>query len=1331
MKLLTPLLWLTGIIIAPAQDYLFDTEVINVENGLPHRNTYGIVQDAAGFIWVSTLRGISRYDGYRFKTYDRSLLNIPEDFAASYLAIDGENRIWYSGKNKPNRPYSGLIDPRRDSIYVMEAISGSRFTSGDVIYVGNSNVNKDHIIIATIDGVIYNYDGDFHEIYRASRPFPDNVLCQALPDGSYWVIHTSYSKTSQNEIFRVKNGKILQQLKVDHWIKRMVASYPELVLEIPYAPTTDYWKPENDRLVPFSVKRDSPEDVVALLQLHQDYSCYLTGSELLVQDKQGNSIYSFDRFKFLDRKFEGCNNTLSDRQGILWITTGNGIIKLSARKNLFKNLGITNNIRGIYREGAQLWTGNIITDLEHGTQTTIPIRNSEGINSFYKDRQRQLWIASDKNFIMRYIPGENRYSYYYYNYEGYEGIVFFNLVFQNALTKTYWLGAKDGLFRFDPNAEKITPFPLPIASERIYVRHFYQNAKGIWITTDKGIFLMDARNEVIIKHYTTKDGLASNDINYLYEDRKGIFWIGTKDSGLLRWDLTTNSFRQYSRDNGLSNDNIYAVYEDDFNTLWLPSDHGLMAFDKNAETAKVYLPEHGIAHEEFNTFSHFQDTDGTLYFGGLKGLTSFHPRDLQEQSTISPPLYATRVQILEKDSETYTDKTTAFKTAKKIVFNPNDRILELELTALDYEKSAENQYAYKLTGKQDQWIYTRENKLSIINPPYGKYDLVIKARGASGSWSENPLVIPMHVKTPFYMQWWFILASGLLAIAVILISLRWRVRKLQKDRQRLEAEVQKRTWKIEQDKITIEAQAEALKALDKAKTRFFSNITHEFRTPLTLVRGPVEQMIAQPPPPATLKKRLSGVLKNTDNLLELINQLLDMSKLESGRMRIEASQGDIVRYTGKLVARFQPLADTKKIQLDFTAHAGTWKTHFDSDKWIKILYNLISNALKFTPAGGRVTVDLEQLQQAHQDYIQLTVKDSGIGIEAGQLEHIFDRFYQVDASATRFQGGTGIGLSLVKELVELQNGTVAVSSTVGEGTAFTVMLPVLLAPTETNGIPAPEEAEVVPPFMAFPDTPTENGRGILKDQNKAEKLELLIVEDHPDMRAYIRSCINASVYNITEAGDGQEGIEKAREIIPDLIISDVMMPKKDGFALTRAIRDHLATSHIPLILLTARASLESRLKGLERGADAYLTKPFSPQELALRIQKLIELRKALRERFQNGQAPEENAAFQKEDRFISALKDYILENISNPDLPAEAIGKHLGISRIQLYRKLKALKNMSVRDYVRSIRLDVAWRLLKEQKLNISEVAYETGFSSPADFSRAFKKAYGKAPSKI
>ena len=740
--------WLTNSAVSFSQDYLFDVDMINIEDGLPHRNTYAIVQDKEGFIWVSTLAGISRYDGYNFKTYDRTVLHIPESNTAYHLAIDKANRLWYCGKLNPLTSvfFSGLIDSRRDSIYTMETISGGRFGSKDVVYVGNSKTNPDAILVATRSGIVYEYDRHFKEIYRSPYPFSGFVSCEAIADGSYWIINGS-------ELIRVKNGKPLQSLEIetDYGVTRIISTYPDLILEIKnvsvsFAAEIKYWKLERDTFVPFTLAGHAPHDVKGLLQVHRDYSCYTTKDKLLIQDKQGNIIYTFDQLKEStdNLSFPLIESTLSDRQNTLWAATGNGILKISTRQNPFKHIGPKRSVRGIYRDGERLWVDGFVINMASEAQKQFQTNLYISIVSFYKDDREQFWLGTNANTLLTYIPDKDTYSNYYFKIG-----LSLHLVFQNAKTKTHWVGSNTGIFRLDPIAKKITPFPLPIASESMYIRQFYQNTKGVWIVSDKGIFLMDAEKETILKHYTATDGLPTVNLNYLYEDAEGIFWLGAKGGGLIRWNLRDNSFRQYTREDGLSNNNIYTVYEDEFETLWLPSDYGLMAFDKNTETAKVYLPRHGIAHEEFNTFSHFQDKDGTLYFGGLQGVTSFHPKDLRQEYTITPPLYATKVRVLEKDAEDFTDKTSAYLETQKITLKPNDRILELELSLLDYEKPGENRYAYKITGQQEQWLYTSDNKLSIINPPYGRYDLVIKARGASGTWPENPLRIPIHVKVPF------------------------------------------------------------------------------------------------------------------------------------------------------------------------------------------------------------------------------------------------------------------------------------------------------------------------------------------------------------------------------------------------------------------------------------------------------------------------------------------------------------------------------------------------------------------------------------------------------
>jgi signal transduction histidine kinase/CheY-like chemotaxis protein/AraC-like DNA-binding protein len=563
--------------------------------------------------------------------------------------------------------------------------------------------------------------------------------------------------------------------------------------------------------------------------------------------------------------------------------------------------------------------------------------------------------------------------------------------------------------------------------------------------------------------------------------------------------------------------------------------------------------------------------------------------------------------------------------------------------------------------------------------------------------------------------------------ALVGMGIRWRVHALKSERTRLEKEVENRTREIESDKQIIASQAEELKQLDIAKTHFFSNITHEFRTPLTLIIGPLEQLITSPPPPTIFKRRLQGVLKNARHILVLINQLLDISKIESGQMKVELVKGDIVDYTRELINRFQSMSKNKGQKLYFLADKKSWFINFDNKKWDKIIYNLLSNAIKFTPEGKEIQVSLTETCNKDESNLKLIVRDSGIGIPEDQLGHIFDRFYQVDHSATREQQGTGIGLSLVKELIQLQNGTIEVFSEVGKGTTFEILLPI----PKTEGAESligefPVKDHILFENNIMPPAEDQTLKTPVKDT-----LEVLIVEDNEEMREYIHHCLSGQNYKITEASNGEEGLEIAMTIIPDLVISDVMMPKKDGFELTETLRKNTSTSHIPIILLTAKSSLESKIQGLKRGADLYLTKPFSPEELIIQVEKLIGIRKVLQQRYQNNIMIENSEIYLQEDEFIVKLRSFILSNISDPDLNGDKIGSHFALSRVHLYRKLKALTNLSISEYVKNMRLEKARELLKENKLNVSEIADLTGFSSVSLFSRSFKQTFGHSPSKM
>ncbi len=1321
----------TGIVFS--QPYLFEVEPLIVEGGgLPEHNTRQIIQDHDGYIWISRQGAIVRYDGIKYKEYNYTKLNIAKD-QMPFLALDKDAYLWYCELGHLGG--SGVIDTANDSIYTIEEMTEGRIAGENLLFVSNSSVKENEIFLISRSGAIYSYDGSWKLIYQFPRPINEGtqVYVKAGFNDDYLI---SYWKNSliKHQLIRVKEGEIMRKYNLDDLTFWGLSSTRNGGIIETYAAhkkengSCVYYKLINDELIPHPALQDIADDVVRVYQFHEDYICYYDKrGKLIARDKEGKQIWEKD---IHINRTTNMRSVFTDRQGIIWVATGNGIYRILARKNPFELIGqknpkgAVNSIRGIYEDEEYLWwggyEGNFRINKKTGAQEEILVKGGAALN-FLKDNNEDLWIGSANHFVHQYRPDIDEFIQYKFR-RGY------TTPFQNPVTENFWLGTIRGWYFMDKPGGKETPATLPVDFKNVAVRQFYQNEEGIWIATGHGIFLIDSETEQILEHYTIETGLSSNSINHIHEDEKGIFWIGTSDAGLLRWDRTRNTFQQFTKENYLANDNIYAVYEDDSSRLWLPSDEGLMCFDKTSYKTKVFLEKDGIAHKEFNTFSHFRAKEGTFYFGGLNGMTKFHPKDIATIEDYEIPLYLSKVQVLKEDEEGFSDQTQAYQETGQITFSPQDRILELETSLLDYSGDFEKQYAYRLNNQQ--WINTKEDKITIMNPSPGRYTIAVKAKTASGSWSKV-LNTPFQVKAPFYRQLWFIISSILGSIFLIFLANRQRIKRLEANTLRLEEEVRKRTWRIEQDKATISQQAEELKTLDQAKTRFFSNITHEFRTPLTLIIGPAEKSLAEDLPPA-FRPAMQGMLNNARSLLGLINQLLDISKLESAEMRVEVSHGNLVKYTESLLHQFDPLIVDKQISINFKADVPIWETHFDKDKWGKIVMNLISNAVKFTPKGGTIDVDLKEIEEVGNTMIELKVEDTGKGIAPEFLTNIFDRFYR-SSDHSHTIGGTGIGLSLVKELVELQNGQVLVSSTLGKGTVFTVKIP-LAEPSDTiyiNETDSTTSDLTIPANLIIPASLVENKIPDAENTKNKGKLSLLIIEDNAEMRSFIRSCLDAEVYNFIEAADGEEGLKKAWEIVPDLIISDVMMPHKDGFEVIRGIRSNLVTSHIPLILLTARAALESRLKGFTRGADAYMTKPFSPEELAIRIKKLIELRQLLQQRYAHNGTPKPLQGFEKEDAFVREIKDHIDKNIDEQGLNVETIARHFGMSRMQLHRKMKTLVQHSPGDFIRIIRLEKAVELLHRGELNVSEVAYQTGFSSPTHFSRVFKKAYGKTPSEV
>jgi len=1316
-----------------AQGYLFDVQIINVEDGLPNRRVLNVTQDKEGFIWISTPGKISRYDGLQFKTYDSDFLHIPE-YSGVSMAFDKENNLWYCVKiGSKEIIHGGVINIQQDSVYNLETFTNNQFKSKEIIDINLSATSNSEWFLTTQQGKVYKYQGFFEEIYQCPKPLTNRLRGQAHQNGSYWIMH-------QNELINVVNQQpqqILQPLNKQYpkFINKIVQQQPHLIIEElhPFR-GLQYWILKEGEFILYTPTNYQNEEIFGLFHISADYTVFATREELVIQDTSNNIIFKFNEFNasILGVQRIKSNGVFLDRQHILWLATDNGLIKILQKKNPFLHYSPKNSTRGIYLdEQHQLWIGGYNGNNQYDLitrQKTKAIKSSTldrvPIMGFSKDSKGHLWVGTTKSLLLEYIPNhpqpiEHPYKLPYSLY----------LPFENPRTKTLWVGTNHGLLYFDRTKEQFFPYEFPITSLNLEVRHFYLNQKGLWIVTNKGIFLIDGTTEKLIKYYGVADGLPHLNFTHLHEDKRGIFWLASKGGGLIRWNQQKNEFTQFNQEKGLSNNVIYAVYEDEYENLWLPSNYGLNCFDKNTLITQVYLPQNGISHEEFNTFSHFKAADGTLYFGGLNGVTSFHPKDVLKNETVSTPLYLTKVRILEEEQAYFTDKTTAFQQKNSIELSPSNRILELELSLLDFAQSEKNQYAYRIAGYQEQWIYTKENKISLINLPYGKYTLELKGRGASGNWSAKRLAIPLLVKRPIYLQTWFVILIIIMLIFGILVLFKWRLSRLESDRKRLEREVKKRTRQIEADKTTIMEQATALQELNKAKTRFFANISHEFRTPLTLIIGPLQQMLQQPKAMIT-PRRLKGMLSNAQNMLKLINQLLTLSKMEVRAMQLKISKGDIITYTQRLIDGFDSLASAKNQRIIFLTKKKNWITNFDRSKWDRIIYNLLYNALKFTNQYGVIQISLRSIKAQEKEWIYLNVRDNGVGISSNELSQIFNRFYQVDDSSTRIQEGMGIGLALVKELIELQGGLIKVISIEEKGTSFEVRLPVqdLVEDTTSQTMP-------LPPPQSFPlmehQKPFEPSQ---QKTTKKKKVKLLLIEDNAQMRDYIQSCIPTEQYELITSVNGSEGIRKAQALIPDLIISDVMMPLKNGFEVVQIIRNQLATSHIPIILLTAKASIESKLEGLRRGADAYLTKPFIAAELILRIEKLIELRQLLQKRYQYSsfaKITQHPITYKEEDVFISRLYKFIVANIDNTNLNGDLIGENFKISRMQLHRKIKALTNQSTNAFIETVRLETAYSLLQQKELNISEIAFQTGFSSPTHFGKKFKKKYQMTPSEV
>jgi len=898
-----------------------------------------------------------------------------------------------------------------------------------------------------------------------------------------------------------------------------------------------------------------------------------------------------------------------------------------------------------------------------------------------------------------------------------EAILFEDHLDMNRIGDTYIFNLKTKTLR--PFLNNGTPF-----SVNAKVNDLLQtDSLKIWIGARNGLWQLDLSQDKAF-YFDSLELLKHKNILSIHEVDDQTLWLGTANSGIIVLNHVSNHAFQISEAQGLSNNTVLGTLQDDAGNYWVSTYNGITVLDANANVRFVINESHGLSNNRFNLQSYYKLPDGTLVFGGMKGLNFINPinmlKALSEKEVNK--IYLTELRYWDATKNENITYKGEYNSSTPISISAGQRYLSLDFAMSNYANLSEQSFAYRLVPEEggeeidsnDLWINIgAESRVTISNIPPGDYLVEVKGSDYSSNLLEATLFVPIHVSEYFYKQWWFYLLCALPFVLGIWI---W-MKRIDTENKRLEVEVSVRTTQILDDKKIIQQQANDLLELDKSKTRFFTNISHEFRTPLTVISGLVNQTKADESIKVVIQR-------NIKILLHLINQILDLRKLESGNISARMIQGDLTEYMRYTVESFRSLADEKGVQLSFENSNKVLVLDYDPENLLHIVSNLVANAIKFTPKDGSVKVSLNLISKSEIDFYRLSVSDSGIGIPEEKIQHVFDRFYQVDDEHSRTGSGTGIGLTLVKELVNLLNGEINVTSKPNEGTQFWVEFPV----TKKADIQKAGDSDKVEFSSVETYSLNDQYANNISDDD-ADKPKLLLVEDNPDVMNYLESCLQKEYYLI-KAIDGYQGVAIAQEQMPDIIISDVMMPKLDGLELCNRLKLNLPTSHIPIVLLTAKADLESRIEGLKRGADAYIAKPFEPEELLVRLKNLLALRNKLRIRYSNLNElePTQDSDIKIEDEFILRLKKVILEHMREEFFGVTTLCEKMFVSRTQLHHKIKALTNKSTSEFIRNVRIQQACIILKNPDFNISEVGYEIGILSRPYFTKLFTTEMGMSP---
>jgi signal transduction histidine kinase/ligand-binding sensor domain-containing protein/DNA-binding response OmpR family regulator len=1364
-----------------AQQQIKKLDFVSVNEGESKVAVTTIIQDHYGFIWLGTAGvGINRFDGIDTKNYKHALSDSTSlsnnNVYCSYL--DAKNRLWFGTEEGLNLYNRDLDKFQRVPLY--DADTNQKQNLSIRSLVGDTDNN---IFIGTFGSGFYKLNLETFKI--------DKIKTAEDVDDAFLTVF-DIKQSAERKIFAGTNRGLLEYDTIKQVFKyteinSKIATIKNAIYSL-LIDNNDVWiGTESDGLIVLKDRgsglsgyrvinsKVTNQRIFSMVKL-QDGSV-LCGSEndgLIHVNNQGELLK-----KYLYNK-EDENSLLSnsiwsifkDKDDRVWLGYYNSGVSLydefydkfqdikSERNN--KNSLSSPSVTGLVKDDKDnLWIcmdGGGVDVYNFKTQKLSHINTSNsdtfsGLNSDYLecvflDSKNNLWFGSWNDGIFMLPKDSNQFINY--NVDNTNGALASNTILSitEDVEGNIWIGTfYKGLHAFNPKNQKFTRYnESPFIENGIVevdVRKVLVDSRhNIWVGTTQGLFkvIKDAEEAYHIVSYRDKmseafgNDITANHVLTLYEsfDKQSI-WIGTRGAGLCKFNIVDETFTWFNKQNGFLGENITSIIESEKGNLWIGTNSGLYKYDIKTSEFTNYTENDGLLSNDFNINAAFKDINGSLFFGNYQGVDYFNPNDINTNTT-APLVYLTDFKIFNKlvtpnGKDSPLDKVIS--ETKEIVLSHKKSVFTIEFTAINFTRSEKNQFAYYLDGLETSWNYVGNTRnATYTNLDYGTYVFKLKAANNDGIWNETPKNLKITILPPWWRTKWALFGYVLLFLVVLYLFNRIARDRI-KEKQLIKYEREARKQKEE---------------LNEKKFQFFTNISHEFRTPLTLIMNPLQDVLSDNKfnIPEIVKAKLNTVHKNTDRLHRLITELLDFRKLELDKVRMNARELNLVAFIQEVISHFKEEAILKNITLSLDTSVLDIKVHADKSMLEKIVFNLLSNAIKVTPNGGVINVvvslkddkvilplidDVNPVEVA-----EIIISDSGPGIDELEVEKIFDRFYQVGNLNNTYYGGTGIGLEVVKSFVELHKGIIDVKSTLGVGTSFRINLPLGQSHISINNLIVEEDEHQNKDENLGIDKANEAKFNTpqVKELTKSQSYKLLILEDNLELLAYLKEELKDD-YVIHAATNGVDGLKMATEILPDVIITDVIMPQMDGFEFCKQIKSNIKTSHIPLLMLTAKARIDNRMEGIELGADAYMIKPFNLRLLKLRLAQLITSRKLIFNKYFSviSELPENVKTTSIDKEFIEKVLNYINANISDPELNVEVLAAQMNLSKSQFYRKIKALTNQTANEFLRNIRLQKAKQILELGSATVGEVSYKVGFSSHSYFTKCFKNYYGVLPTSI